>query len=35
MTRFWWKNPNVCFVGVAVSPTMCASKYSSTPRHTP
>ena len=30
MTRFWLKNPKVCFEGVAVSPMIEASKYSST-----
>ena len=35
MTKFWRKNPNVCFVGVAVRPMRWASKYSSTWRHRP
>ena len=33
ITRFWLKNPNVCFDGVAVNPIRCASKYSNTSRH--
>jgi len=32
MTRFCWKKPKVCFDGVAVRPTMKASKYSKTCR---
>ena len=35
ITRFWLKKPKVCFDGVAVRPIRCASKYSSTWRHSP